>query len=649
MDFTKQNAPASAPLQAMSEGEGASMAPPEFSLAEEPMQLTTNPHGNSCDCNDCFQFMKDDTVDTESKIHGDGDDGGGGGTIQRSQNGTEGGESEKSQDSDVITPTYSGKEFVITSTGAKLLDRGKDSDAVATFGAAKKEIAQNYGFTKQSIPTGSVVKLIEETTSHDKGKNTSVAKVEVVSVPDGADATHVGQTYWTTRSNVSAEADENGQHKITAKGSTIRSAGDAVMGFDKIPGGTKVSITDTKGIDEFPEGDRLKNNAARNSFHKNRYMRLYLKASWTGADGTLESGWIKATDVDGGFANEVLGVSEVADSSLESADPNHMTVGTKTAPVVKKGGNTYKEKKVDGNRVLIAQGTYVQIIATSADGKYVKVSSEDKSVQGEWTGKSNLSMSKKKEVGEGDAGITFYEINNDDARVRAETQGWVNTGVNMKLGDLVEIKSTEGDYIEFSKVSSSADRTVAKETQWMEAAYMAPGWSNDLKGANASWGKVVIGGKTVSKYKGQDELVNLGGAGGKMKQVSREAYPNLMKMINAAKSNTTSEGGSNPIGIEINSCFRTFFSQKYFDDNENKAGFNTAATPGWSAHQDSNAFDLNNLKDATVYTWLKKNAWKFDIVQNVKASNERHHWAYVPGKGKEGYYTTWDTPSNKSW
>ena len=160
---------------------------------------------------------------------------------------------------------------------------------------------------------------------------------------------------------------------------------------------------------------------------------------------------------------------------------------------------------------------------------------------------------------------------------------------------------------------------------------------------------VTIGGKRQSKYKGQDELVNLGGSSGKMKQVSKEAYPNLIKMIRAAESNTKSDGTSDPVKIEINSCFRTFFSQKYFDDNENKAGFNDAATPGWSDHQDSNAFDLNNRTSSKVYTWLKNNAWKYDIIQNVRKNNEKHHWAYIPGQGKEGYYTTWGTKSNQSW
>lgn len=647
MSFEKQASTQENPMQQMAEGGGASMAPPAFNLAPEPMQLTTNPHGGGCDCADCFQFIKEDGVENASPIHGDEDQGSGGATIQRATNDNE---ATKENETDEITPTYTGKEFTIISAGAKLLDNGKDEDGVDTFGANKKAVGKNYPFGKGSIPKGAVVELVETDTSYDKGKNKEVAKVKVVSVPEGAANSHVGKTYWTTRSNVSAEAKEDGNYTITDGQATIRLDGEEVMGYKTIPGGTKVNITDTKGIDQFPEDFRLKNNAERNAFHKDRYMRLYLLASWTAADGTAQTGWIKAKDVEGGFSNEVLGVAEIPEKSLESNDPNHMTVGTAKAPLLKKGDMYYPTKKKDGNKIIIEKGTYVQIIATSSDGKYVQVSSEDNSVSGEWTSKGNLDLTKKKEVGEPGAGITFYEVTDSKAYVREAKQGFVETGSHMTLGQLVEVKSVEGAHGTVSKATGEVGNRTIEETQhWIEMAHLAPGWSTDLKGTNASWGVEVIGGKRLTKYKGQDEMVNLGGSGGKMKQVSKVAYPNLMKMINAAKSNTKTDGTADPVDIQINSCFRTFFSQKYFDDNENKPGFNDAAPPGRSDHQDSNAFDLNNRSSSKVYTWLKKNAWKYDIVQNVQKQNEKHHWAYLPGKGKEGYYTTWGTPSNKSW
>lgn len=646
MSFDKQLSSSEAPSQLMAEGEGSSLAPPAFSLASEPMQLKTNPHGNGCDCSDCFQFLTEDAAKKTKPIEGDD-----GGPMQLSKPGGGEGEKEGDQDSDEITPSYTGKEFTIVSAGATLLDQGKDDNGIATYGASKSEIAKNYAFTKASIPKNAKVKIVETGTSHDKGKNKEVAKVEVLSVPEGANASHVGQQYWTTRGNISAEANAEGQYTVTDGQATIRSGPESVMGYQKVPGGTKVSITDTKGIDEFPESFRLSNNSDRNSFHKKRYMRLFLLASWTTADGLTQSGWIKATDVVGGFSNEVLGVAEVGEDSLESSDPSHMTVGTKKAELLKQGGKNYSSiKEVEGNRVVIAQGTYVQILETSSDGKYVKVSSEDSSVSGEWTSKGNLDLKKKKDVGEGEASITFYEVTDSKAYVRLEKQGYDNSGESLSLGALVKVHSNEGGYGLISKVGGTeGNRTIDSAQHYIDMMHLAPGWSTDLKGQNASWGVVTIGGKRQSKYKGQDELVNLGGSSGKMKQVSKEAYPNLIKMIRAAESNTKSDGTSDPVKIEINSCFRTFFSQKYFDDNENKAGFNDAATPGWSDHQDSNAFDLNNRTSSKVYTWLKNNAWKYDIIQNVRKNNEKHHWAYIPGQGKEGYYTTWGTKSNQSW
>lgn len=645
---------------------GQMMNPPAFSLgaAGAPIQAKADPengmvaiptqlqgsHDNGCGCDNCGVTqgaapavqMKPDSSAPLQLAGGEGE-----------LSGQQGGQTQTS--TDTIQPSFIGKEFT-TSRAATLLSPTNDKNGIPEYQNLQAEIGQNYAITNVVIPVGTKVTL-GATGSSKEGRNTvSVAQVTIVSVPENGDQSLVGQSVWTSRSNVSAAAGTDGNFSIIAKGSNIRSAPTAIMGSDSIPSGTKINVVDTRGISEFPTDIRLQDNAARDAYFEDRYMRLYLSVTWLDAQGVAKSGWISANDVAGGFANEVLGTQPVPESSMIDNAPNHKTVGTASAPLLSMGGMVYDVLKVGKNKVRIDPSASVQILKKSSDQQYVQVSSEDGSVVGQWTSISNLNLAKPKKVGEGDAAIDFYPINNAEAYLRTEVQGFAETGTTLTRGDFVETYASNSGKIEVAKVTKVGDNyEPAAQKYWIDPANLADGWSTDIYGTNAAWGMVTVGGATVPMYKGQKEFVNLGGSGGKMKQVSREAYPNLIRMITDAKGNVDAAGAAAPIGIEINSCFRTFFSQKYFKDNENNtdaAGnrtMNDAASPGSSDHQDSNAFDLNNKSDAAVYSWLKVNAWKYDIVQNVNKSNERHHWAYIPGGGVEGQYTTWGTKSNQSW
>lgn len=612
-------------------GAGGDCPPGQEGGAGTP-QTTAAAHDNGCGCGNCVMTPVQAPAPAVQQVAG----GGGGGN-------TAGGQQTMSGGVPDIQPTYIGKEFT-TSRNANVLSQGADKDGIATYSAEKTEIGKKYPIGEGKLPKGATVKILATDQSQDAKGSKEVAQVEVLTVPTGGNTAMVGQKYWTTRTNLSTAGDT-----VTSSDASIRLGGEAVMGLKTIAANTKVKILDTKGITEFPEAIRLENSAARNKYFSERYMRLYLLASWKDSKGVEQSGWISANDVAGGFANEVLGVSKVPSASLIDNAPNHKTVGTATAPLLTPSGKSYDYKYNGKDRILIKQGTYVRIQAKSSDGKYGHVVSEDSSVN-EWTSLSNLNMAKKKTVGEGTAAVEFYEVSAKDAYARVEVEGYKETGVSLKRGDFVETYGGANGKLLVAKVTKQGDKYVPDTTKnYIDGAQLADGWSTDLYGTNAAWGVVEIGGVRTTMYRGQRDFVNLGGSGGKMKQVSVEAYPNLIKMINDARTNVKADKTADPIGIEINSCFRTYFSQKYFKDNENNPGFNTAAAPGSSDHQDSNAFDLNNLADSKVYTWLKNNAWKYDIVQNVNKSNERHHWAYLPGQGKEGYYTTWGTKSNQSW
>lgn len=544
-----------------------------------------------------------------------------------------------------------GSKVAKTSREAPVLLEGVDDNKVAEFTPEQVD-AKQYPFRpKSNIPKGSEVEITAEDTSLDGSKRVrkQVAEVKVLSVPEGQDQSHVGQTYWTTRSNVSESPNDDGHHTIIASQTTIRDAPKTLQVPRTIPKGTEVEVFDAKGIEDFPKATRLENNAARDSFHANRYMRLFLRVRWQDEGCATHEGWISADDVEGDFANEKIGTSEVPEGSLESDDPAHVTVGTATAPHHKKDGFAFEVRyeggaPKKGDPVKIPKGAIVELHEVSDDGAHAKVSVVDGELTQVWIEvKGNVNLKAPEPAAEGaEEESQRYKLLGV-AYVRDRKPNFVPIkGAAFKRGDYLEIFAEEGEMVEVCEVKREGEQRIKQEQHvWVQRARLAPGWSEDLKGAHASWGMEQVGTELLTKYKGQTALVNIGGTGGKMKQMSKEAYDNVMTMISDAKT----EG----VTITLNSGFRTFFSQKYFKDNENKPGFNAAATPGNSGHQDSRAFDLNNLQDAAVYDWLRKNAWRYGIVQNVHANNERHHWAYMPEVAKEGVYTTWGTPSGQAW
>jgi len=102
------------------------------------------------------------------------------------------------------------------------------------------------------------------------------------------------------------------------------------------------------------------------------------------------------------------------------------------------------------------------------------------------------------------------------------------------------------------------------------------------------------------------------------------------------------------VKIFINSGFRTYAAQKYLYDNWKKgvSGFNLAAKPGYSNHQDGTALDIpvSGGPGLPVYDWLASHATSFGFVRTVKS--EYWHWEYRPidaAKAKaRKKHTLWD-------
>lgn len=84
------------------------------------------------------------------------------------------------------------------------------------------------------------------------------------------------------------------------------------------------------------------------------------------------------------------------------------------------------------------------------------------------------------------------------------------------------------------------------------------------------------------------------------------------------------------IRVTLNSGFRSYPEQKHLHDGfvRGLPGFNKAAKPGFSKHQNGIAFDLAVAggDGNPTYEWLKRNAPRFGFVRTV--SGEPWHWEF---------------------
>ncbi len=108
------------------------------------------------------------------------------------------------------------------------------------------------------------------------------------------------------------------------------------------------------------------------------------------------------------------------------------------------------------------------------------------------------------------------------------------------------------------------------------------------------------------------------------------------------------EAGKAGVTIAINSGFRTFAAQKHLFDNFKAGvpGFNLAAKPGSSNHQNGTALDIpvGGGPGNPVYDWLAAHATGFGFIRTVKS--ELWHWEFRPGDAgsarQRGVHTLWD-------
>lgn len=90
------------------------------------------------------------------------------------------------------------------------------------------------------------------------------------------------------------------------------------------------------------------------------------------------------------------------------------------------------------------------------------------------------------------------------------------------------------------------------------------------------------------------------------------------------------------ITVTLNSGFRSYPEQKHLHDGfvRGLPGFNTAAKPGFSKHQNGIAFDLSVAggDGNPTYEWLKRHATRFGFVRTV--NREPWHWEFDEPKAE---------------
>jgi len=442
------------------------------------------------------------------------------------------------------------------------------------------------------------LKILAEDKHFKEGKPlVEVAQVQIVGVVSDQHKKLIGKTTWTTRSNISAEADANGLFKIIKSDANFRDEPILIPEKTHLPIGLRVYI-DLVKID--------------NAFDRKTYGFA------VDASTHKEYGWIRTTALVGKMDIESFAFRR---APYDSVEVNHQTVGGQSPPALEQAGQYFPVQKE-----MFVQHTKVKILSIAAHfgAKGVAKVAEIQSVDGVslgWTTLGNLSDQPDQNG--------FHEITADDANIRsAPLPIFKAIDKVIRQGAKVNVRDTVAGFL-WIKDKQPQEITISKidENVWIDSANLVKCWA-DFKGPNAMWLK--------GNYIGQTDILDVIGEGGEcgiqiaMDGDLGEKIEQLLQDARAAE-----------IGLSINSGFRDYKKQERLSNTQNNA-----ALPGRSEHQAGRSLDLNNKHLPKVYKWLRNNAWKYGLVQTYPwflgkngSGGEGHHWDYRPDRAKEGFYT----------
>jgi LAS superfamily LD-carboxypeptidase LdcB len=153
-----------------------------------------------------------------------------------------------------------------------------------------------------------------------------------------------------------------------------------------------------------------------------------------------------------------------------------------------------------------------------------------------------------------------------------------------------------------------------------------PPTDNNETGPNAAWDK--------GRFLKQITLIQIVGADSALKFISEEIAEFYLKLVNAAERDG--------VPLPLKSGFRSYPKQEYLYNGfiNHLPGFNLAAKPGFSNHQDGYAYDfeIGGYEGNPRYDWLKQHGPEHGFVRTV--NKEPWHWEYRPEVAATGVYKT---------
>lgn len=147
---------------------------------------------------------------------------------------------------------------------------------------------------------------------------------------------------------------------------------------------------------------------------------------------------------------------------------------------------------------------------------------------------------------------------------------------------------------------------------------------DNQKGANAAW--------DAGRFLKQITLIQIVGADNQLKFVSQDIADEYLALVNAS--------AADGVTLPLKSGFRTYPKQAFLRDGWERRlpGFNLAAKPGFSNHQDGFAYDfaISGYEGNPRYDWLKRNGPRHGFVRTV--NREPWHWEFRPVIAQTGAF-----------
>lgn len=159
-----------------------------------------------------------------------------------------------------------------------------------------------------------------------------------------------------------------------------------------------------------------------------------------------------------------------------------------------------------------------------------------------------------------------------------------------------------------------------------------PEQSSGRYGPNAAW--------SHGSYLGQRTLVEIVDVTLEIERIALDTLEPYLELVGAAADDR--------VEIAINSGFRSYMEQKslYEGYQRRLPGYNQAAPPGTSKHQNGIAFDIRVAGGSgnPAYEWLKKNGPSHGFIRTV--NGEPWHWEYDKAKAAKALATRTYKTSN---